>query len=92
MESAGAAVRSGPALAVGAVQDHGEKIVFGEMVPTESVATQYFGFSRFSKVATEASFGGCLVNSEIARVNSQCEIDKVGSVKSPSSKARQMAW
>jgi hypothetical protein len=43
-------------------------------------------------VAMEASFGGYLVNSDIARINSHCEIDNLGSVKSPFSKARQMAW
>jgi hypothetical protein len=51
---------------------------------------QYFGFSRLSRVSIEASFGGELVNFEIARANSISEIGKLGAVKSPSSKPRRM--
>jgi hypothetical protein len=41
---------------------------------------QYLGFRRLSRVSIEASFGGRLVNSEIARANCMSEIARLGAV------------
>jgi hypothetical protein len=47
---------------------------------------QNFGLRRFSSVSIEASLGGKLVNSEIARANCISEIESLGTVSSPASK------
>jgi hypothetical protein len=63
----------------------------GEACSERKFGNQYCGFRRFSRVAIEASFGGQLVNSEIARASAILEIARLGAVKSPSSKPRQTA-
>jgi hypothetical protein len=46
---------------------------------------QYFGFRRLFSVSIEASFGGRLTHSEIARANCTSELAKLEAVRSPSS-------
>jgi hypothetical protein len=52
---------------------------------------QYRGFGRLSRVSIDASLGGNIMNSEIARARAISEIDKLGAVRSPSSKPPQTA-